>query len=223
MTPTAHALHSQIIQSLSFRGLHRGSTQILHFCLLGICPIFLNTLEIGLILTRDNGIARNTADRKQHFVITNIFLYSNLFSSNEIRMKRDLIVAGLLVLLGLSCMLKPIQNPIIIAFWHPVGFSGLIILLAALIFMRWDISALVLLAVYVYLYSNSNLRWSEERRVESELTIDEERFNARTSVDIGFADGRLTHDGPSMLHKGSGVSPLLVYPPSESTLQSLSG
>lgn len=135
-------------------------------------------------------------------------------------MKRDLIVAGLLVLLGVSCMLKPIQNPIVVAFWHPVGFSSMIILLAALIFMRWDVSALVLLAVYIYLYSNS---WSEDRRVETERTIDEERFNPRTSVDIGFADGRLSHDSPSMLYKGSGASPLLVYPPSESTLRSLNG
>lgn len=138
-------------------------------------------------------------------------------------MKRDLIVAGLLVLLGVSCMLKPIHNPIVIAFWHPVGFSSLIILLAALIFLRWDVSALVLLAVYLYLYTNTVVRYTEERRVEIEKNIDDERFNPRTSVDIGFADGWLTHDAPKILGWTKDASPLLLYPPSDATLKSMSG
>lgn len=139
-------------------------------------------------------------------------------------MKRDFIVAGLLALLGISCMLKPIQNPIVIAFWHPVGFSGLIILLAALIFLRFDISALVLLAVYLYLYNNSQVRYTEERRVEIEKGIDDERFNPRTSVDIGFAEGWLTHDVPKMLGWTQDDSrPLLLFPPSDATLRSMSG
>lgn len=138
-------------------------------------------------------------------------------------MKRDFIVAGLLLLLGLSCLLKPIQNPIIIAFWHPVGFSGLIIMLAALIFLRWDVSALVLLAVYLYIYSNGMIEYTEEKRLEVDRNIDDERFNPRTSVDIGFADGWLTHDVPKMLGWTKDASPLLLYPPSDATLESMSG
>ena len=138
-------------------------------------------------------------------------------------MKRDFIVAGLVALLGVSCLLKPIQNPIIVAFWHPVGFSSLIILLAGLIFLRWDVSALVLLAVYLYLYNNSHVRNTEERRVEVEKTIDEDRFNPFSSVDIGFATGLLTHDSPSMIGSTKGTSPLLLYPPSDATLKTMSG
>ena len=138
-------------------------------------------------------------------------------------MKRDIVVAGLLVLLGVSCMFKPIQNPIIVAFWHPAGFSTMILLLAALIFLRWDLSALVLLAVYAYLYSNTSVRNTEERRVEVEKNIDDERFNPRTSVDIGVADGRITHDAPSILGWTNDASPLLLYPPSDATLKSMSG
>ena len=138
-------------------------------------------------------------------------------------MKRDFIVAGLLLLLGLSCMLKPIQHPVVVAFWHPAGFSGLIILLAVLIFLRWDLSALVLVAVYLYIYNNSHVRNTEERRVEVERNIDEERFNPHTSVDIGFADGWLTHDAPKMLGWTKDASPLLLYPPSQDTLRTLSG
>lgn len=138
-------------------------------------------------------------------------------------MKRDYIVATLLVLLGLSCMLKPIQNPIIVSFWHPVGFSSMIILLAVLIFLRWDISALILVAVYLYIYNNSHVENTEERRVEVEKNIDDERFNPRTSVDIGFADGWLTHDVPKMLGWTKDASPLLLYPPSDATLKSMSG
>lgn len=138
-------------------------------------------------------------------------------------MKRDFVVAGLLLLLGLSCMFKPIQNPIIASFWHPVGFSSMVVLLAALIFLRWDLSALVLLAVYAYLYSNSSVRDTEERRVEVEKNIDDERFNPRTSVDIGIADGRIKHDPPSILGWTQDASPLLLYPPSDATLKSMSG
>ena len=138
-------------------------------------------------------------------------------------MKRDLIVAGLLVLLGVSCILKPIDNPIVLAFWNPVGFSGLVILLAGLIYMRWDISALVLLAVYLYLYSNSQVKHTEERRVEVEKNIDNDRFDPRTSVDIGFADGTITHDSPIIRGWTKDASPLLTYPPSQATLRSMNG
>ena len=120
-------------------------------------------------------------------------------------------------------MLKPIQHPVVVAFWHPVGFSGLIILLAVLIFLRWDLSALVLVAVYLYLYNNSQVRNTEERRVEVERNIDNERFNPRTSVDIGFADGTLTHDPPKMLGWTKDASPLLLYPPSQETLRAMNG
>jgi len=138
-------------------------------------------------------------------------------------MKRDFLVAGLLVLLGVSCMFKPIHNPIITAFWHPAGFPGVVVLLAALVFLRWDMSALVLLAVYAYLYSNCSVRDLEERRVEVEKNIDDERFNPRTSVDIGVADGRIKHDAPSILGWTQDASPLLLYPPSTETLRSMSG
>jgi hypothetical protein len=137
--------------------------------------------------------------------------------------KRDYIVAGLLGLLGASCLLKPIRNPIIATFWNPVGVSTLVILLAALIFLRMDLAALVLVAIYLYLYNNSHIRNTEERRVEVERGIDEERFNPRTSIDIQFADGTAVHDRPSMLGWTKDASPLLVYPPSEATLKSMSG
>jgi hypothetical protein len=138
-------------------------------------------------------------------------------------MKRDFIVAGLLALLGVSCMLKPIQHPIILAFWNPVGFSSLIISLAFLIYLRWDISALVLVALYLYIYNNTTIHSSHETRVDMEKSIDNERFNPYTSVDIGFADGRLTHDSPSILGWTKDASPLLTYPPSQETLRSLNG
>ena len=137
--------------------------------------------------------------------------------------KRDYIVAGLLGLLGLSCLLKPIRNPIISTFWNPVGVSTLVILLAALLFLRMDLAALVLVAIYLYLYNNSHVQNLEERRVEVERNIDEERFNPRSSVDIGFADGRLVHDTPKMEGWTKDASPLLLFPPSQETLRAMNG
>lgn len=138
-------------------------------------------------------------------------------------MKRDFIVAGLLALLGISCLYQPIRNPVVIAFWHPVSLTGLIVLLATLLFLRWDLSALVLVAVYLYIYNNSSIQNLEERRVEVEVSEDNDRFDARTSIDIQFAEGTVKHAPPSILGWTKDAAPLLLYPPTTSTLNSLNG
>ena len=86
-----------------------------------------------------------------------------------------------------------------------------------------DMTALVLLAFYLYLYNNSQVEYSEDRRVEVEKQTDDARFDSRTSIDIQFADGTVKHESPSISGWTKDAGPLLTYPPSSDTLKSLSG
>ncbi len=79
--------------------------------------------------------------------------------------------------------------------------------------------------VSVYLLKDVWTHWvnSDERRLHIDVGLDQSRFNPNTSVDLQWANGTAVHDSPNMLHKDRDVSPLLLYPPSESTLRSMSG
>ena len=86
-----------------------------------------------------------------------------------------------------------------------------------------DLTALVLVALYLYLYNNSHVQNLEERRLAVEKDIDDARFDPRTSIDIQFAQGSVTHAPPDILGWTKDASPLLLFPPSQYTLWSLSG
>lgn len=79
--------------------------------------------------------------------------------------------------------------------------------------------------VSVYLLKDVWTYWvaSDERRLQIDIGLDQSRFNPNTSVDLQWANGTAVHDTPNMLHKDRDVSPLLLYPPSEATLASMSG
>jgi len=79
--------------------------------------------------------------------------------------------------------------------------------------------------VVVYLLKDVWTYWvaSDDRRLQIDVGLDQSRFNPNTSVDLQWANGTAVHDSPNMLHKDRDVSPLLLYPPSEATLASMSG
>ena len=138
-------------------------------------------------------------------------------------MHRDFLVAGLVALFTASCLYKPIRDPVVVAFWQPPVAPALLILLALTIYLRMDLTALVLVAFYLYLYNNSHVQNLEDRRVAVEKTIDDARFDGRSSIDIQFAEGTVTHAPPDILGWTEDASPLLLFPPSSETLKSLSG
>lgn len=79
--------------------------------------------------------------------------------------------------------------------------------------------------VVVYLLKDVWTHWvaSDARRLHIDMGLDHSRFNPNTSVDLQWASGVTTHDSPNMLHKDRDESPLLLYPPSETTLRIMSG
>lgn len=63
----------------------------------------------------------------------------------------------------------------------------------------------------------------DARRLYLEELRDTARFDPSTSVDLQVANGTLVPDSPNILRKDKDASPLLIYPPSQSVLKSLSG
>ena len=138
-------------------------------------------------------------------------------------MNPDFVLAGLAALIGLTFLYKPIRDPIVVAFWHPTSFPIVLVLAAGLIYFNLDLTALVLIVLYLYIHNNSHLKSSEDERVEHEVSIDDERFNPLSSVDIQFADGTAKHDPPIMIGWTKAPAPLLLFPPSQDTLRSMNG
>jgi hypothetical protein len=86
-------------------------------------------------------------------------------------------------------------------------------------------TALAFVLLSIYLLQDVWKQWvsSDARRLYLDMGRDQSRFNASTSVDLQWANRAIVHDSPNMLHKDADASPLLLYPPSQATLESMSG
>jgi hypothetical protein len=62
-----------------------------------------------------------------------------------------------------------------------------------------------------------------QSRVRQDLANEKKRFLPQNSVDISMAMKLITHDAPNMLAPPPAQPPLLMFPPSEETLERLSG
>jgi len=60
-------------------------------------------------------------------------------------------------------------------------------------------------------------------RVQRDLANEKKRFLPENSVDISMAMKLITHEPPRMLSPPGPQPPLLLYPPSEETLERMSG
>jgi hypothetical protein len=60
-------------------------------------------------------------------------------------------------------------------------------------------------------------------RVQRDLANEKKRFLPENSVDISMAMKLITHEPPRMLAPPGPQPPLLMYPPSEETLERMSG
>jgi len=64
---------------------------------------------------------------------------------------------------------------------------------------------------------------SDDRRLYKDVQKDQARFDPSKSVDLQWANGSVTHDSPNMLHKDADTTPLLIFPPSTETLETMCG
>lgn len=86
----------------------------------------------------------------------------------------------------------------------------------------WTLVVLAVLVVagFVYLLAPRNPALSF---IQSDIARDNARFTPGESVDVAMAMKLVTHAPPQMLNPPEKVPQLLVFPPSEETLATLSG
>ena len=83
---------------------------------------------------------------------------------------------------------------------------------------------LVLALTIVFLLKDMWTSWpaSDARRLELEIGRDQDRFDHSSSIDLQMADGSVKHAPPSLYHKDWSPK-LLVFPPTASQLEEMSG
>ena len=110
-----------------------------------------------------------------------------------------------------------------------LGRPGATILVLSLVayayFKGYFLTALAgaLLSVYLLKDLWTEYPASDARRLYLEQLRDTSRFDPMNSIDLQFANGTTVHDSPNMLRKDKDAAPLLVYPPSQAVLKSMSG
>ena len=77
----------------------------------------------------------------------------------------------------------------------------------------------------IYLLTDVWHYWSnsESRRLMKDNDTDLARFTDSQSVDLAFARRSAVHDSPNMLRKDVDATPLLLFPPTQEVLRSMSG
>ena len=106
------------------------------------------------------------------------------------------------------------------------GATVLILGVTAFLYNRGLLyTSLVFALLSVYLLKDVWTRWvaSDARRLYLDMGRDQARFNEATSVDLQWGNKSTTYDSPNMLRKDGDATPLLLYPPSQATLESMSG
>lgn len=89
----------------------------------------------------------------------------------------------------------------------------------------YHMATLVALIMSVFLLIDIWTRFyhSDDRRLYKDVQKDQERFDPSKSVDLQWANKSVSHDSPNMLHKDADTTPLLIFPPSDSVLESMCG
>jgi hypothetical protein len=164
------------------------------------------------------------------FLFYSFYLFVDSFSAKEIRMaKNDFVYAGTLLLLFLAVIIRgqfrESTLELLLALSRP---GATVVLLGSVLFLftkGFVYTGIVAVIAAVFLLRDLWTRWprSDARRLHLDIGRDQARFDERTSVDLQWASGSATHDSPNMLHRDRDTSPLLLYPPSESTLVSMCG
>jgi hypothetical protein len=144
-------------------------------------------------------------------------------------MERDtlysLILLGLFALVVMRQRFTTVTLEVLMSLTRP-GSTILLLGIALYMYNKGLLyTSLVFVLISVYLLKDIWVSWarSDARRQYLDLGRDQARFNEATSVDLQWANKTAIHDSPNMLRIDNDASPLLLYPPSQSTLESMCG
>jgi hypothetical protein len=113
----------------------------------------------------------------------------------------------------------------LISLTRPGATIALLGLVLALYAKNFKMATLVAGIMSVFLLMDVWTRFyhSDDRRLYKDVQKDQARFDPSKSVDLQWANGSVTHDSPNMLHKDADTTPLLIFPPSTETLETMCG
>lgn len=112
---------------------------------------------------------------------------------------------------------------------YPVLESPLVLMVGvfaaiAAFAMKKPLLAIVIVAIGLYLSQESTrFKTSTDRRMYLEHAEDDARFNPAYSVDLQVANHALPFQPPHMLNQGHDATPLLKFPPSDATMEQMTG
>lgn len=144
-------------------------------------------------------------------------------------MTNDILYALILVVIFLTVVMTGKFPPVVLEGLLALSRPGATVLLLGLVLYIYSqgltYTTLASKLIVIYLLHDIWVNWtrSDARRLHLDVGRDQSRFNPGTSVDLQWATKSAVHDSPNMLHKDSDASPLLLYPPSQATLVSMSG
>lgn len=136
-----------------------------------------------------------------------------------------LVLLGLFGIVLLRQRFTTVTLEILISLTRPGASMLLLAITLYLYVIGFTYTALVVALISVYLLQSAWQTWvkSDARRLHLDIGRDQARFNEVNSVDLQWANRSVTHNSPNMLHKDADATPLLLYPPSQATLESMSG
>jgi len=139
-------------------------------------------------------------------------------------MNKDESIALALGAISALLLFPLVRYPVLEVVGNPYGaVAGLLLILYVLV-CRYAMTAIVVTAVFVYLiHQQVGYGSSVDRQVYLDTIADDSRFVSANSVDIQIANKTFVRDSPNMLNPPEPTPPLLKYPPSQETLESMSG
>jgi hypothetical protein len=123
---------------------------------------------------------------------------------------------------SVSLLVPAIRHPIIDAMLHPI-----IVLLSAVavvwvVSLGFSLTAVVLGFTLMFLLVRSAVEQPRSVYI-IQSQDDDARFDPFYNIDLQIANRSLTPQAPTLLHTEQNATPLLTYPPSQATLDELSG
>lgn len=173
--------------------------------------------------------ATKATNWNDHFLFYASYFFVDSFSAKKIRMANDSVYAlALLGIFGIVILrgrFTAVTLEVLISLTRPGATVLLLGITLYLYTIGMTYTALVFALLSVYLLQDVWKTWinSDARRLYLDIGRDQARFNSSTSVDLQWANRAIIHDSPNMLHKDADATPLLLYPPSQATLESMSG
>jgi len=135
-----------------------------------------------------------------------------------------LIVVGLLLVVVSVKQFSFTVMELLLGLTRPGATIVLLLAVLGLLYKKYTYTGLALSVLTILLLKDLWVKYprSDARRLRNEVILDEQRFDPKYSVDLQWGNKTAKHDKP-LLQFQTGSPKLLVFPPSDKTLNEMCG